>query len=434
MSALDAPDRVYWRRDAPAVASTPMPGGELPCEVAVVGGGIMGLSCAMALRERGVDVVVLEASEPGAGASGRNGGLVVPSLPRLGPADVMRLLGPVHGPRLLSMVAGSAQQVFDLIARHGLRCDAVQQGWLNPAHAAELVPGLQRRVEDWAGAGGRARWLARDEAVARIGSSQYHGALFDPSGGHLNPLAYTRELARVAATLGARIYSGSAVRSIEGAAGRWRLSTGKGTVIARKVLQCTNAVGLPGMPSLAPAVERSFVPLTVYELATAPLSKSQRESVLPGDEALSDSRNNLFACCRTIDHRLVTGGMAAVTHLGAERRLKKSLAQRLQRIFPQLAPARFEFIWRGTAALMPDFLPRLATVAEGWYAPIGCNGRGVALSTCLGRKLADYLADGDADALPIPVAAPRPIALHAAARYAPQMLLPLGMLQDRRRK
>jgi len=432
VAAIDAPERVYWRQDAPPAAPFPRLSGELQCDVVIIGGGIMGLSCALALREQGVDVVVLEASEPGAGASGRNGGLVVPSLPRLGPADARRLLGPDYGTRLVSLVADSAQQVFASIARHGLRCSAVQRGWLNPAHAAQLVPGMQRRAEDWGRAGSRARWLSRDETVGRIGSSHFHGALFDPSGGHLNPLAYTRELARVAAALGARIHSHSPVIGISGAAGHWRATTGNGTVGARVLLQCTNAMRLK--KALAPDVDHSFVALLVYEFATAPLSQAQLKTLLPGDEALSDSRNNLFACCRTIDHRLVTGAMAAVTHLGAEHRLRHALGKRLQRIFPQLGCVSFDFAWRGSAALTPDFLPRLMRVAEGWYAPIGCNGRGIALSTALGRRLADYLSGGSATNLPIPIEAAQPIALHGLARYLPQMLLPLGMWQDGRRK
>src|SRR6218665_505335 len=93
--------------------------------------------------------------------------------------------------------------------------------------------------------------------------------------------------------------------------------------------------------ALAPDVDHSFVALRVYEFATAPLSQAQLKTLLPGDEALSDSRNNLFACCRTIDHRLVTGAMAAVTHLGAEHRLRHALGKRLQRIFPQLGCVSF---------------------------------------------------------------------------------------------
>lgn len=434
MAPVDAFERVFWRNGAPAAGPFPTLTDELKCDVAIIGAGIMGLSCALALRERGVDVVVLEAAEPGVGASGRNGGLVVPSMPRLGPPDALRLLGPDYGARLLEMVADSAQHAFELIARYDLRCDAVQRGWLNPAHAEELVPGMQRRAQDWARVGSRAVWLSRDEAVARIGSTHFHGALFDPSGGHLNPLAYTRELARAAASLGARIHGNSPVGEVTGAAGQWRVACAHGSVSARVLLQCTNAVRVSGVAPLATRVDKSFVPLGVYELATAPLPEALQKTLLPGDEALSDSRNNLFACCRTVDHRLVTGGMAAVTHLGAEGRLKRALGRRLERIFPQLGPVSFDYIWRGTAALTPDFLPRLQTVAEGWYAPLGCNGRGIAMSTSLGRRLAEYLYSGRAAVLPIPLSQPQPIAMHGVTRYAPQMLLPLGMLQDKWRK
>jgi glycine/D-amino acid oxidase-like deaminating enzyme len=153
--------------------------------------------------------------------------------------------------------------------------------------------------------------------------------------------------------------------------------------------------------------------------------------VLPGDEAFSDTRDNLLACRWTASGRLVTGGMAAL-HAGAMTRLPGKLAARLEAVFPALEEIRFAFVWRGQAALTGDFLPRLLRPADDWYAITACNGRGLALTTALGPVLARFLRDRDERALPLPVTPPRPIRARALARLLPQALLPLGVWRDAR--
>lgn len=423
----------YWPIAAAPATAWPRLEQDILCDVAVVGAGILGLSTALSLAEQGVRVAVIEAQHAGAGASGRNGGLVVPSLPRVGPDDVLRLLGDTYGPRLVRLVADGAQTVFDLIGRHAMKCDASQSGWLNPAHANELTDGLKARVTSWQRAGARTQWLDADEARSRIGSQDFHGALYDPSGGHLNPFAYTQELARVAASAGAQIFCDTPITSITRRGGDHVLGTSSGTVVARTVIQCTNAMPA-GAPVLANSVARSFVPLTVFQLATGVVPASTRASLLRGNEALSDTRNNLFALRYTADGRIVTGGMAPLTQWQAEPRLLGSLGRRMQRIFPQLGDVKFDYIWQGTAALTPDFLPRLFEIAPDWFAPLGCNGRGIAMSTSLGQRLGRYIIQRDTAVLPIPLSSAAPIRAHGFARYAPQLLLPVGMVQDSLRR
>jgi glycine/D-amino acid oxidase-like deaminating enzyme len=426
-SSPDAFGRSLWSITAAPLSPAPPLQGDADCDVAVIGAGILGLSTALALARAGARVTVLEAAHVGAGASGRNGGLVVPSLPRIGPDAVRSNLGEPFATRLLTLVAGGADAVFGLIRAERIACDAVQSGWLNPAHAAVLAPRVAARVQAWRAAGAGCVWLDAGETRRRIGGERFHGALFDPSGGHLDPLAYTRGLARAVCAACATLHEASPVlRAREHGAG-WRLTTAAGRLSVRKVVQCTNAAP-PGLPG---AVSRATVPLIVYQLATPALPDAARRAVLAGNEAFSDTRNNLLACRWTAGGRLVTGGMAAL-HTGATRRLPAALARRLMEIFPALGPVRFAHVWRGRAALTGDFLPRLLQPAPGWLAATACNGRGLVLTTVLGPKLAEFVMTGDADALPLPIAPPRPIRANRLAQYLPQLLLPLGDWQDRR--
>lgn len=415
-----------WETTAPPAPATPPLQGGARCDVAVVGAGILGLSTALALAERGASVVVLEATDIGAGASGRNGGLVVPSLPRVGPREARERLGIERADRLLAMVADGARAVFDTIRRHAIACEAVQSGWLNPAHAASLMPAVAARAAAWQGIGGHCVVLDAAETRRRMGSARFHGALYDPTGGHINPLGYTRGLARAVLQAGGTIHTRSPVTTMREATGGWTLATPAGELTAAQVMQCTNAQP-PGLP--ADAIRRSYVPLIIYQLATPVVPQATRNAVLAGNEAFSDTRNNLLACRWTVEGRLVTGGMAAL-QAGALHRLPGKLAQRLEAVFPALGPVQFDHVWRGVAALTGDFLPRLHQSAPGWLSAIACNGRGIVLNTVLGTSLADYLATGDAAALPLPIGSPRRFS--PIARYVPQLLLPLGDLQDRR--
>ena len=427
----DALERSLWFQTAPAAPVTASLTGSLECDIAVIGAGILGLSAAWRLAAAGCSVAVLEAAGIGAGASGRNGGLVVPSLPRVGPLAVLRELGPEQGERLLRLVAGGAEHVFALVRDLGIDCDARQTGWLNPAHAAVLAPALAARAAEWRPFGSRAVWLDSPETRRRMGSDSYHAALFDPSGGHLNPLAYTRGLARAALRAGAAVFTGSPVLSVKRNGG-WTLRAANGTVRARNVLQCTN-MQPPGLPGAAArGVRDSLVPLTVYQMATDRLPDAARARVLPGGEAFSDTRNNLLAGRWDGQGRLVIGGMASV-QAGAIDRLPRRAASRVQAVFPSLGAVAFTSAWRGRAALTGDFLPRLFQVADGWLAPVGCNGRGVALASGLGEALARFLVTNDAAALPLPICRPSPRRLAALLPLVPQLLLPLGELQDRRR-
>ncbi|MEO1224747.1 MAG: FAD-binding oxidoreductase [Pseudomonadota bacterium] len=426
------PDHIaasLWHATAKERFEAPAATGDITADLAIIGGGFLGLSTALHAAEAGLSTILVEAGSIGDGASGRNGGLVVPSLPRVGPSQAIATLG-ARGKHLVSLVAGGARHVFDLIAKHHIACDAFPSGWLHPAHAASLVPNLRARMEDWQTAEASVTWLEADEARDRIGSQRFHGAMFDSTGGHLNPLAYARGLARAASTVGAQIHERSPAKSIRRDKGQWLIETDAATIRAPRVIQATNAQ----MPDLrgGAKVRRSTVPLIVYQMATPVLPEAVRADLLPGRESLSDTRNNLFAVRWTADHRIVIGGMAPISQAAGATRVPRRAVQRLNATFPQLSLDCMDHVWRARATLTGDFLPRLFQPAPGWLAPIACNGRGIVLTTLLGRALARFAVDGDEQALPLPMVAPKPIKAQALARLIPQLLLPLGMIADRR--
>ena len=108
-----------------------------------------GLSTALHAAEAGADVILLEAHEPGWGASGRNGGQVNPGL-KLDPDIVERDFGADLGARMNAFAGGAPAFVFDLIKRHAIRCDARQNGTLRAAITSQRTPPVfVLRIEQW---------------------------------------------------------------------------------------------------------------------------------------------------------------------------------------------------------------------------------------------------------------------------------------------
>ncbi|TPK61908.1 FAD-dependent oxidoreductase [Mesorhizobium sp. B2-1-1] len=400
--------------------------GELEVDLAIVGGGFTGLSTALHAAARGLSVAVLEAETIAWGATGRNAGFIVPNFAKMDPDAIKAHLGPARGERLIDFAAGSADLVFGLIRRHDIKCDAVQNGWIQPAHSPVALEKVKSRAGQWAERGRPAVVLDRQEIEALTGARGYVGGWMDRSGGVLNPVAYARGLADVAEKAGARLFEHTRVVAIDPIADGWSLKTQTGSVRTGKVLIATNAYG----GQLNPGLRKSFFPLKIFQIATAPLPREVRSRLLPGGQGIGDTRRNLFTYRFDAENRLISGGMH-VFGPGADRRLPQTIQRRLARHLelPDLPPLAYG--WSGMAAVEPDFLPHLIDLGPGLIAGRACNGRGIAMTTAMGKVLADWASGTDARDLPLPFAPPSPMPFHSLLRFAPNALLPWSMLRDR---
>jgi glycine/D-amino acid oxidase-like deaminating enzyme len=373
-----------WTAITPQIEAFESLRGERRCDAVVIGGGFMGLSAALHLANAAVDVTLLEAAETGWGASGRNNGLVVPGLKR-DPHEVRRILGGEAGERLLRLSGDTPRQLFELIDRLGIQCDASKGGWIQAAHARAALPSIERRVREWQALGAEVSLLPADSVAGRLGTDYYAGAWLDPRGGSLNPLAYVRGLAMAARNAGAQIHERTPAIGIEQCSSVWRIQTPGGVVEAETVLCCTNAYN-HGIREMRGAV----IPLRTAQIASAPLSEAQLRTILPGGESASDTQRLLTSFRLTADKRLIMGGASATAgdeHPGLFRHLHRGAKRR----FPGLDGLSWQFGWSGYLALTDDHLPAIFKPVNGYYAGIGCNGRGIGMATVVGRELAEVV-------------------------------------------
>ncbi|MDR3510195.1 MAG: FAD-binding oxidoreductase [Caulobacteraceae bacterium] len=403
-------DGSLWAASAEPAGDYPALTGPTEADVVIVGAGYAGLSTALHLAERGLSATVLEAREPGFGGSGRSGGQVIPGLRHFA-SDLTAVYGEDAGRRAHAFGGGAADATFALIRRLGLACDARRAGWIQAADTPAALAQSRARVEAWRGGGAPVRLLGRDEIRSLIGSEAYLGGWIDPRGGTVQPLSYARSLARAASAAGARIFARSPAMSVSRVGAAWRVETPAGVASAPKLLLATNAT----TDGLWPRLERTILPVWSFQIATRPLSPSERRYVLPAAQAVSDTRRVLRFFRLDRDGRLVVGGKGT-SHGPRSPQDFNLQALALQRLYPSLDGVEIDYRWGGQVAVTVDRLPRIVDLGPGAYANLGCNGKGVAWCTAIGAAYAEAFASGDPRALPIPTSPIEPIPFHELRR------------------
>jgi glycine/D-amino acid oxidase-like deaminating enzyme len=397
-----------WSGTAPPAAPTPPLDGDTAADVCIIGGGYAGLAAALRLAERGLDAVAIEAHEPGWGGSGRNGGQVIPGF-KYDPDEISGRYGAAAGAALTAFAGSTADVVFDLIDRHGMDVPHARNGWIQGAHTPEMAETVKCRAEQWSRLGARTEFLDHDAMARALGTPQYLAGWADRRGGAIQPLAYARGLAKAALAAGARIHGGTKAAAIRREGGGFAVSTAHGPAVrARKVVVATG--GYTG--DLIPGLRQTIIAPNSYIVATEPLGDNLARTILPGGEVTSDTRQLLLYFRRDHQNRFLLGGR------GPFREPRDAsdwahLERVVAKLYPQLRGVGFTHRWCGRVALTRDFLPHLHEPEPGLLIDIGCMGRGIGLQTAMGRAMADYLATGDAAALPFALTPIAPLPLHA---------------------
>lgn len=375
-------------------------------DVAVVGGGITGLWTAYNLAVNGAKVAVLEMHEIGQGASGRAFGQLVPYL-KHGHEKIVADLGEERGTRLSEAVAVAPAEVAAFIERYQIACAATRTGILIGARTEAGRAQLEATAAALRGA--PAQMLYGRNAADLVGSDFYPAVMLDPRGFHLDPLAYARGIARAASAHGALIYPATRVDRIVPRGSEWDICCGSRQLTAARVIVATNAYSGPLWPGLA----RSVVPFLVHGAVTEPLPEDAFARILPQGQPLTDTRR-LYSGVRKFGGRLHVSidGASFVPRRTDEA---KMVQRRLSELYPRLPTPRVHESWSGWIALTTDQYPRIHRLAEGVWSAIGCNGRGLAAASLLGRDLAALARGASENATAFPVTPLRPLPLHDAA-------------------
>jgi glycine/D-amino acid oxidase-like deaminating enzyme len=393
--------------------------------VAIIGGGFAGLSTALHLAEQGTDAIVLEAREPGWGASGNNGGQLNPGL-KLDPDTIEATFGSDLGRRMIAFSYNTPVFTLDLIRRLAIACEARQNGTLRAAYHATSVAAVEATAEQCIRRGMPVSVLKQDALREATGTDRYLLAMRDARGGDVQPLSYARGLARAALAAGAAIHGHTPATSLRREGGRWRIETPRAVIRAEKILIATNGF----TDDLWPGLRRTIVPVFSSIAATEPLPDEVARQIMPTRSVLYESGHITVYYRVDASNRLLMGGRGPM-HWIRDPSAVAYLMRYAVRLWPALGGIRWTHGWNSRLAITADHYPHVHEPGPGALVYLGCNGRGVALATAMGQQLAKRLIGGETAAIDMPITGVEPIRFHALWPVAVKSAVLLGRIRDR---
>ena len=388
----------FWSADLPS-ANAPVQC-DLEVDVAIIGGGLTGLSSAVYVRKNstGTSVALLEAARCGNGASGRNGAML---LTLTEDRYMQSSLDPGLDKRIYDLTADNIRRLQGFSAEYGVDPEIDQDGALQVCNTAEQATEARRYCEQARASGLPVEFWDREKTAQAIGTRFYAGAYFDPHSGQVHPGKLVRLFKSAARAEGAQIFDQSPVVHIqEGPQVILTLASGN-TVKCKVLILATNAYS-----SKLGYLRRAASPIFDYVAMTAPLPEALRAQIgwtrrLP----FNDCRTEVFYLGLTRDNRVHIGGGPVdyvfnngLSEPASAPRRFAALRAELSRIYPALANEPFEVTWSGLVDMSLDQSPAVGRMGkhENILYAIGFSGHGVNLTSVFGRILADLVVQKDA--------------------------------------
>ena len=375
----------YYVASARGMVDRPALDTELIADVCIIGGGFTGLSAAINLAEKGMDVVLLEAERIGFGASGRCGGLIG-SGQRKDVLEMEEAFGVERSQQYWAFAEQAKQEIRDRVEKHSIPCD-LQDGQLLGIHkrsyigwAQELADALTERY-----AYPFCQVLSEEETREYVATGNFLEGFYDPEALTVHPLNYALGIANAASDAGVRIFENSRVLSYS-KTDPALVRTAKGSVrAAHVVLACNGYLG-----DLEPRSAGKIMPINNFMIATEPLGKERALELINGRFGIHDTRFVVNYFRLSEDYRLLYGG-GENYRPGFPSDIEGFVRKYMLRMFPQLKDVKIDYSWGGTLAVTVNRLPHIGRLEPNVYFGQGYSGHGISIATLAGMIIAEAI-------------------------------------------
>lgn len=365
-------------------------------DVAIIGGGLTGLSAALALAKQGAKVGLFEAKHIMQNASGQNGGQcssgVVQDF-----GGLANKIGMDKAKRYYNAYSDAVDSLRKVIKDEGIECEVRESGKLKlaskPHHAEKIFNTCEliRKEVDT-----NVEFFDADKIKEEIKSDRFYGGMVQRNGFQLHVGKLGIGLANSAVKNGAHIYENSPVTKIDNTGNQFRITTPKGQVTAKDVVVAS------GISEHGPFgwFRRRIVPVGSFIIMTEQISPDLIEELMPNKRSYVTSKNigNYFRVHG--EDRLLFGGRVrfAASNAKEDAISGKMLIESMEELFPQLKGVKASHCWGGLIDMTPNRLPK-AGMHKGMFYAMGYSGHGVQMSTYMGQQLAEMVA-GNKEANP----------------------------------
>ena len=373
----------YWWEAAPRPRAPEKP---LPAEadVVIVGSGYTGTSAALTLARNGRSVLLLDAEDPGYGASSRNAGYVGRNLwHKFEP--LARKFGKEAGKDLASQAVEAHNYTVNLIEKEQIRCHFNYCSRFIAAHTPSHYKKLSKDYEKLRASGVEMNieMVPREQQRSEIGSDRYYGGMLLHGTGSVHPGLYHLGLLDRAMASGAEVHGRTKVTRIaRDRDGRFSVTTSRGMVRARDVIVATCGYSGPELKWF----QRRILPIRLFQIATEPLPKATLDRLIPRGRTILDSKINIYWIRRSPDDsRIILGGRTGKEESGLIGKAR-ALHREMTEIFPELKDVKITHCWEGQTGFTFDELPHIGIYGGIHYA-MGYCGVGMPMGTYLGHKV-----------------------------------------------
>lgn len=380
-----SPGLSWYEASVPERPEYPELDGSRQADVVIIGGGYTGLSAAYHLAKQGADVVLIEAERFGDGASGRNGGQFGTGQ-RTWAEDLEAEYGFERAKALFDVAEEAKAYLLAFASEHQIDMDYVP-GQISVVHKPRYLKQYERHAELMQSRFSypHLRFVTRDETASLLGSSRYHGGVYDAGTGHIHPLKLLIGTAKAAKAAGAQLYENTRATGISTSSGRVEVATTKGTIVAKHAFIAVNAYG----GTLEPTSASHVMPIRSFIGATVPLGDDS--PVIPGGESVDDSRFVVRYFRRSKDGRLLFGGREAYT-ADNPREISTHIRRQIAEIYPALGNVEITLAWGGSVGITMPRQPFVREVMPGVISAGGYSGHGVMLANFMGKLYADTIS------------------------------------------